>query len=617
VNVAFDRPEEPAPRIWQSVYWFGKLTWTPSPTQRLWVQAQGDPTHIENSEEYYGSYYTLPSGETIFDQGGSIVSAGHIWTPSEKTVLQTQAFYQTSYIHYFPIQCKGSSVAEIPDCISGLGDQRWLAADPDGFNAGAFPYGEIAKRDRMSLQSNLTKYVSLLGEHAFKVGVNGEYLISTEAFPGEGDIVYKSYGEGGPDDIAGYQNAYKVSYEGDEESTYSGALATAYVQDVWNPIPRLTLRPGLRLDASALLDDTGSVAYSSVNVAPRLGIAYDLTSDGKTNAHLYYGRFYDSGFLSISSLLHKRAYGYSLTNWDAEAGDWAAEPSVQSRGMNLQAEDLRNPYSDEIDAGLSRDVGGGWAIDGTFTYERSSRFWEDDEVNLIWNADGTQVIGYRDGVNEEIYRIRTPTELYTAYTSIELGFSKQFNDNFGVLGSYTWSRAYGTNDAQYASTTLDIPEQTPYETGLLSYDRTHQLKLAGSIRDPHTFHVSDNVQVGLLAGWNFQMMSGEPYAPRYYNPHYDSWSNLHDPVDGTYRLPLYSQTDLKVGVTLAAGKTTWDLTAECFNVFNDRTVTSVNDAYGNETGDGPYLGDDGYPIFGTPISRQDPRYLQFGLRGEF
>jgi hypothetical protein len=351
--------------------------------------------------------------------------------------------------------------------------------------------------------------------------------------------------------------------------------------------------------------------------APRFGVAYDLTDDGRTNLHAYYGRFYDTGFLAISNILHKRSYGYELTYWDEKAGGWADEPAVRSVGSNLRSDNLVNPYSDELDLGIGRDVGNGWGLDTTFTYERATRFWEDDEVNLVWNADGTDVIGSRDGTGEALYRIRTPEEAFTAYSSVEVAVAKQFDENFGVVGSYTWSRAYGTNDSQYATGTFDIPEQTVYETGLLSYDRTHNLKFAGSIRKPDTWTISDNLQIGLLAGWNFWAMSGTPYAPRYYNVYNDGWSNLAGPVDDTWRLPMESQTDLKVGVTLVAAKTTWDLTAEVFNVFNDRTVNGVETAYGNKTGDGPYVGDDGYPVYGTPLTRQDPRYIQLGLRGEF
>ncbi|MDP2317383.1 MAG: TonB-dependent receptor [Pseudomonadota bacterium] len=615
VSLALERPEDPLPREWKSGYLFGKLTWAPSSKHRLWIQAQSDPTYIENTEVYYGSPYTLPAGETIQEQGGYLVSVGHIFTPTAKSILQSQIYWQQSDIQYYSVACKGE--ADVANCVENLDDKAWLAWDPDGFNGGAFPYGYLSHRYRGSAQTSLTQYATLLGEHAFKVGANAEYLINDDAFPGEGNIVYKSYGENGPSDIDGYTNTALQAYTGDEKSYLTGLMVSAYLQDVWNPFPRLTIRPGVRMDYSRIADDVGKEAYSSITFAPRVGAAFDLSDDGRTNLHAYYGRFFDTGYLEISDLLHKRAYGSTLTYWDAEAGDWANEPAQQDAGTNLQAEGLKNPYSDEFDFGIGRDVGGGFGLDATFTYERATRFWEDDEVNLIWNADGTDVVGYRNGTNESVYRIRTPTEVYTSYTSMEVSMVKQFDENFGVLGSYTWSRAYGTNDSQYASGTGDIAEQVPVETGLLSYDRTHNFKLAGSMRKPDAFKLSDTVKIGLLAGWNFEMMSGTPYAPRYYNSYYGSWGNLEAPVDGTYRLPLYSQTDLKAGLTLVAGPTTWDLTIEIFNVFDDRTITGVETAYNDASGTGPYVDDEGNPVFGTPLTRQDPRYLQLGLRGEF
>ena len=112
------------------------------------------------------------------------------------------------------------------------------------------------------------------------------------------------------------------------------------------------------------------------------------------------------------------------------------------------------------------------------------------------------------------------------------------------------------------------------------------------------------------------MSSGSPYRPAYYTDFYGGWYTYQDSLDGSWRLPAYSRTDLKGGLTLAQGDTTWDLTLECFNVFNNRTVTSVSTVYDNPD-DSIRVDDEGDIVFGSVNARQNPRYFQLGLRGEF
>jgi len=81
-------------------------------------------------------------------------------------------------------------------------------------------------------------------------------------------------------------------------------------------------------------------------------------------------------------------------------------------------------------------------------------------------------------------------------------------------------------------------------------------------------------------------------------------------------MPALARTDLKAGLTLSAGETTWDLTVECFNVFNSRTVTAIDTAV-DEPDSSARVDEDGNIQFGQALARQQPRYLQFGLRGEF
>jgi carboxypeptidase family protein len=70
-----------------------------------------------------------------------------------------------------------------------------------------------------------------------------------------------------------------------------------YIQDKYQPINRLTLNLGVRIEKEDL--PSFNAFPSAINfgwgdkVAPRLGVAYDLTGDGKTKLFASYGLFYD------------------------------------------------------------------------------------------------------------------------------------------------------------------------------------------------------------------------------------------------------------------------------------------------------------------------------------
>jgi hypothetical protein len=603
------------PRNWRSIYAFGKVTAQPTPEHRVWLHMQADPTWIKN---VFQDPYTMPSGEAIQNQGGWLGSLGHTFTPGSNLLLETQLYYQKSVLNFFPATWEGcDNVGDYGECLNdfeedlngdGLGDS-WYAWDADDFSYGTHPYASFNVRNRMSATTALTAYFDLLGEHEMKVGLQGELLRSFYVYPGleQGYEYWTDTGD--PLDFSTYEPVLQVRYDNNLDRTLKGFIFSAYVQDVYKPIPRLTFRPGVRLDKPILRDDLGDVIYSNMTLAPRFGAAYALTKDNKSSVHAFYGRFYDTGYLVLSDLLQKQSQGLSGYNWDAEAGDWEDEPAWSVAGQFLQHTDLRNPFSDELNLGYSRVIGEDLAFDATFIYEEARRFWEDDEVNLIWDREGSNVIGYRNGVNEAVYRLRTSDELFSRYASMEFSVQKRFSDNWTVLGSYTYSKSVGTNSADQATAAMDIAEQRQYEAGLLAYDVPHNLKLSGTYTNPEAYGIG-KLDGGYVLGWNFNLRSGYPYRQLVWNDYYGSYSNYNDVNDGSYRLPAVSQLDLRSGLTWDIGRASWMVGLDIFNVFNDRAVTSVNQVFDDEA-----VGDE--QTFGDPLDRQSPRYFQFVARAEF
>ena len=606
------------PYTFVNAYLFGKLTWQPVQAHRLTLHYQSDPTDIKNTEQ---NPYTLPSGETNQLQGGWIASLAHVWTPNDSTVLNTQLYAQNGYLYYMPNTWEDcQNWGEHHECLDDI-EQGWLAADADGFNAGSAPSAYLTQRNRYSLNVALAEYFDALGTHQAKIGFQGEYLTEWEKYPGLADgIPYYSWTTD-PTDLDTYAPNYIIQYDSDLEAQMDGRMASAYLQDVWQPVPRLTLRPGIRMDASTLTNDVGDVVFDTVVLAGRGGAVFDLTDDGRTPIHAYYGRFYDMGFLELSGTLLAQSQAVNYYPWDPKTGDWSTTPFFSVSSEFLSHDDLQAPYSDEFDVGIERDVGDGWALGITGAYSKTHNQWEDDDVNLIWNEDGTEVIGARNGdTGTAIYRLRTPDEAWLEYRSVELHANRQFDEHWGLLGSYTWSQSYGffqDNNEALAGASFDIAPEYDDEIGLAPYNVEHQLKVAGAYRRPDAWALgSGDSTMGFLFGWNFQAYSGYPVGRFEWNYVYADYNNLTEPVDGSWQLPMYSRTDLKAGLTIAHGPSKRiDLTVECFNVFNARSVTNADWNYSDETGE-PAVNSEGGLIWNTPLNRQSPRSFQFGLRGE-
>jgi len=617
------------PRDYHSIYLFGKITAAPSSENRIAVQAQGDPTVINNTEQ---SPWTLPSGETEQDQGGYILTATHTFTPSSKSLLTTQVYFEKSVINYHSIlwkQCKNYD--EFGACTDDFSDTEYMGEtvghgffgySGNDFSSGEFPYAEITQRYRASVSSSFQQFFDLLGEHKAKVGIEADLMKSHDVWPGlENGYEYWTAPQA-PDgtidynDIADYTPVQKYQYVSNLETKQTGTTLSAYVEDVWNPIKRLTLRPGVRLDIPALKNDVGDTVLKVTTISPRFGGAFDVTGDGKTAIHAYYGRFYDNGFLGVASILDKKSQASGQYSWDPHNNDWSTTPDYTTSSTFLQSPDLRNPYMDQYNAGISHQIGDAWALDATLVYKYAHRFWEDDEVNSIWNADGTDVIGYRNGVAEQMYRLRTPDDTYTRYTSFELKANHQFTKDFEMLVSYTYSRAYGTNSGDQATGVHDITQQYQYEIGLLDYDTPHAVKMSGSYDKDDVLTIG-RLHAGYSLGFNQDIESGSLYRPIVWNDYYGSYNNYESVSDGRYRLPMYADTDVRADLSFGVAGSdpdseiaTWGLGADIYNVFNDRTITSVNTEFG-PAGDGT-MGD-----FGAVTSRQDRRNFAINVHGEF
>ncbi len=163
-----------------------------------------------------------------------------------------------------------------------------------------------------------------------------------------------------------------------------------FVQDRW-VVGRATINAGLRMDGvSAHLPAQTSPAGAFVeernfpktdvfsfpfNLAPRIGVAYDISGNGRTAVKAYYGRFYNQFGSQLAEAANPNAIVDQAVAWNDLNGNLAVDPGELGqftgfpRGLFPTVDSgATRPYSEEFNAGIEQQLGGDMAL--TIGYHR-------------------------------------------------------------------------------------------------------------------------------------------------------------------------------------------------------------------------------------------------------
>jgi len=410
-------------------------------------------------------------------------------------------------------------------------------------------------RNRLALNFDTTLYVDLIGEHAWKAGVqmvrieedidntiNEIYVMLgwdrsfTDIATGEKTRgTYGYYGVRGGD--AGPYGTFA------NPNSYRWAL---YLQDSWTPSfgnNKLTLNFGVRAEKEDIpsFSDLPEYDYPPVQfgfsdkIAPRLGFIYDLFGDASTKIFGSYGWYYDVMKLDMAV----GSYGgfkwwsdyYTLEDYDFTK---IVKSNPGACGNYIKTYNWREPSFDSTDPDLLPTL----QTELTFGLERK----------IIENLSATVRV-----VNKHLVRtiedigVMTPTgeSYYTAnpgfgysrpeseggkfsdiypwtpkakreYWGVNIALDKRFSNNWLGGFSYTWSRLWGNYGGLASSDEwgrndpnverywdgwwMNWDKSMEEIVGLLNTDRPHQFKVYGSYAFPF----------GLTLGTVMNGMSGIP-----------------------------------------------------------------------------------------------------------
>ncbi len=416
-------------------------------------------------------------------------------------------------------------------------------------------------------------------------------------------------------------------------------LWSAFVQDDWRPLDRLTVNLGLRYDRQQLTGDDN-------NLAPRLGFAWNANDRTVVRGGhaIYFSQIQSNieaswilggptGFFNFSVAPGQLGFPTSLQPIAAfppganlPARDVTIQPGRRAyyaqffdvSKLRFYPDELRNPRTQQDTLGIERQFGNQWIASADAVYSHTSGIpWNLDanapsafvrtspgQSRPANAADATRPIvpgpnGYR--------RILVTTNAGEAkYRGLQLNVRKTFAEESGFTASYTWSHT--TNNIE-----PDAPGGDPNDVNLPNaewadslLDQRHRGVLTGWKRVPF----------GVVVGGVVSAASGRPYNITAGSDLNGDGANTDRPVvDGkvlgrnagrgssVFSLDAFIEKDFAVANGAQLG-----LRAEGFNLTNHLNVYGRGGVFGSAT-------------FGLPtggVSSVDPgREYQLALRVRF
>jgi outer membrane receptor protein involved in Fe transport len=367
-----------------------------------------------------------------------------------------------------------------------------------------------------------------------------------------------------------------------------------YVQDSWKVFSNLTVNAGVRWEKQQVKSRTGEVAIDlDNNISPRLGVIFDLQNNGRSKLYANYGRFFES----IPMDINIRAFGGELSvqvnNLSPTPGNLTPDPAApaisggkQFRFLGGGTEpvdpDLKGQHIEEYLAGYDQEIAPNFSVGIKGTYRNLKDVIEDMlviETGEYFIANPSTGIGAVGGfLSGDAAPMPEPKR---TYKGLELHATKRFSNNYQFFASYLWSRLEGNYDGTFQISTgqLDPNINSAYDyadfsvnnNGLLSADRTHQIKFYGS----YTF--SQGYTKGLDLGASLHWASGAALTGLGYE--FAGYRNYEYYLTERGQLghgPSEYEADLHLGYPIAFSNSRLNLLVDVFNLFNRQAISALD-----------------------------------------
>jgi hypothetical protein len=400
---------------------------------------------------------------------------------------------------------------------------------------------------------------------------------------------------------------------------YGGHFYIAYLQDAWRLRSNLTAKLGLRWDRSTYDNQTGEIADLS-KLQPRVGIAWDLSGDGKTSLRASWGRFMHPGTTILATLTNQTNYpteywlscstlisadpdicaafaesaglGYRSDPEGWDPAGWFLDPgNIVASEPSQTVDDLRPGYSDQWLVAFERELFRRTSLELTYVNKAGEDGFDD-------TCNGNYPEPSADAACD-FYLVANLPEVRWDYKAWMLRFESQVRDNLYLLASWVISDSMGSIDSNTGATgAFDFyPYHYVNRYGHLLDHSRHRVKLNGYWLLPYDFSVAVN-------GWWQSEFRWTPFDPTV--PGMPYGSVFVEPRGSGVGGSLH-QLDLQLSKGFRIGPTRLVVLGTIINATDSQNENEVCE---NVNGCGDF-------VLGEGTAWQQPRRYELGFRFEF
>jgi hypothetical protein len=516
-----------------------------------------------------------------------------------------------------------------------------------GLISGGYGVNDLYTATRVQSNTNWTYFVDgLAGSHEFKAGAEFQVTGATRDFLPNTDSR-----NGMTEVLTAMGNPLYGLVFAPVRSKIATTNLHGYLEDSWKPTKRLTLNLGLRLThqvgripaqnesegeqtfLGVTFDRSVTSSYSAfarTSLAPRLGLIFDLTGDGKTLVKASWSRYIQANVTDYFAKANPNGFFvYAqplLPNFTPIPGAYlfASYPSAAKVGYNGSG--LKAPRTDELVLGVERELFTNWSLAARYL-----RKWDRD---LVEDVDASQLdiatlmttgaldwtnwtqVSFVDPYNSttkyfwnqnailapDLYLVNPPGAKRD-YTGYEVTLTKRYSQGWSLMASYVWQNSRGligtdwTNS--YTGTTLyNDPNAHIDAYGRLPLERRNQFKLQTTVAAPWGINVSAF----------FRAYSGQRYTRTVANTDLGIALNqgqeiIYADPKGSEGLPGQVVLDLRLEKMFRVKSLSLAIFADAFNLFNANKATEVQARSGSAV-----------LVYGQMIQIMDPRAVRLGFR---